>query len=89
VEDIRRLKRESAARSTAEQKEQDMQPEPMKFDPATGKPKPYPIHAGNWRVYHGKTAWLFNPWSGGRRTPQDVGSDTFGQLIAPLIQVSA
>jgi hypothetical protein len=26
-------------------------------------------------------AWLFNPWTGSRRLPEDVGSDTFGYLI--------
>ena len=56
----------------------------MKFDPATGEPKPYPSHADQWRDWHGKaTAWLFNPWTGTRRDAGDVGSDTFGQLILP------
>lgn len=56
----------------------------MKFDPATGEPKPYPSHADQWREWHGKaTAWLFNPWTGTRRDAGDVGSDTFGQLILP------
>lgn len=56
----------------------------MKFDPATGEPKPYPSHADQWRKWHGKaTAWLFNPWSGERRDAGDVGSDPFGHLILP------
>lgn len=56
----------------------------MKFDPATGEPKPYPSHADQWREWHGKaTAWLFNPWSGERREAGDVGSDPFGHLILP------
>ena len=56
----------------------------MKFDPATGEPKPYPSHAAQWREWHGKaTACLFNPWTGTRRDAGDVGSDTFGQLILP------
>ena len=56
----------------------------MKFDPATGEPKPYPSHSDQWREWHGKaTAWLFNPWTGTRRDAGDVGSDTFGQLILP------
>lgn len=56
----------------------------MKFDPATGEPKPYPSHADQWRDWCGKmTAWLFNPWSGTRRDARDVGSDTFGLLILP------
>ena len=53
----------------------------MLVDPATGGTTPYPSHAAQWREYHGKTAWLFNPWAGGRRNAMDVGSDTFGLLI--------
>lgn len=55
----------------------------MKFDPATGVEHPYPSHAAQWREWHGTTAWLFNPWTGDPRTPQDIGSDTFGLLIKP------
>ena len=54
----------------------------MKFDPATGDANPYPSHAEQWRIFHGKgTAWLFNPWTGARRLAEDVGSDAFGLLI--------
>lgn len=53
----------------------------MKFDPASGWSKPYPSHAAQWREHNGKTAWLFNPWTGERRNAQDVGSDPFGLLI--------
>ena len=55
----------------------------MTHDPATGRVWPYPSHAAQWRIYHGDTAWLYNPWTGKKRTPQDVGSDTFGLLIVP------
>ncbi len=56
----------------------------MRFDPATGFDKPYPSHADQWREFHGKAmAWLFNPWTGGRRNAGDVGTDTFGLLILP------
>ena len=56
----------------------------MTFDPATGETKPYPSHAEQWRVYHGYgTAWLFNPWTGGRRHAGDVGTDVLGRLIQP------
>ena len=44
-----------------------MQQSLMKFDPATGEENPYPSHAEQWRDYHGKAAWLFNPWTGQRR----------------------
>lgn len=56
----------------------------MKFDPATGEPRPYPSHADQWREWHWKeTAWLFNPWTGIRRRAEDVGSDKSGHLIIP------
>ena len=62
-----------------------MQEELMKYDPATGEPKPYPSHAAQWREYHGSkhtpVAWLFNPWTGTRRHAADVGSDVAGLLI--------
>lgn len=56
-----------------------------RFCPATGTPKPYPRHAEQWRLSHGQTAWLFNPWSDGpqRRDARDVGRDLFGYLIVP------
>lgn len=61
-----------------------MQQALMRFDPATGEAKPYPSHAAQWREWHGhRTAWLFNPWTGGRRNAGDVGSDVLGQLICP------
>ena len=61
-----------------------MQSDVMKFDPATGEPRPYPSHAEQWRKWHGHgCAWLFNPWTGGRRDARDVGSDIHGRLIAP------
>ena len=49
--------------------------------PATGCTRPYPSHAAQWRKYNGATAWLFNPWSGRRRSAEDVGSDPFGMGI--------
>ncbi len=53
----------------------------MNFDPASGQPHPYPSHAEQWRKYHGDVAWLFNPWTGGKRDPRDIGSDVLGRLI--------
>jgi len=55
----------------------------MQFDPATGESRPYPSHADQWRKWHGRAAWIFNPWTGNRRNAHDVGSDTFGILIVP------
>lgn len=57
----------------------------MAFDPATGRSRPYPSEAAQWRKYHGgMAAWLFNPWTGRRRNSTYVGSDIQGVLIAPL-----
>lgn len=53
----------------------------MKHDPTTGKEKPYPSHARQYRFYHGSIAWLYNPWTGAKRDASDVGSDVLGYLI--------
>ena len=53
----------------------------MLYDPATGEPKPYPSQEDQYREYHGKVAWLFNPYTGDSRDARDIGSDTFGYLI--------
>ena len=58
----------------------------MKFDPAYGAEHPYPSLAEHWREYHGKTAWLYNPWTGEKRTPEDIGSDVTGLLIVSPIE---
>lgn len=55
----------------------------MKFDPATGNPRPYPSNAKQWRDHHGKLAWLVNPWTEEKRDPGDIGRDPFGLLIVP------
>ena len=58
-----------------------MQDKLMKFDPATRAEKPYPSHARQWREYHGRVAWLFNPWTGKSRDARDIGFDVQGLLI--------
>jgi hypothetical protein len=60
----------------------DWQQAVMRFDPGTGERRPYPSHAAQYRQYHGAVAWLFNPWTGARRDPRDIGSDVFGCLCA-------
>ena len=55
----------------------------MKFDPASGEPKPYPSRPEDWREYHGRVAWMFHPWTGRPRDPRDIGSDVFGHLVVP------
>ena len=60
-----------------------MQESLMKYDPAEGTDyqQPYPSHAAQYREYHGKVAWLYNPWTGFKRDPRDIGSDVLGFLI--------
>lgn len=53
----------------------------MHYDPRTGTARPYPSEAGQYRKYHGKAAWLFNPYTGRRRAAEDVGSDPTGLLL--------
>jgi len=53
----------------------------MKFDPATREEKPYPSHSTQYRDHHGGNAWLYNPWTGDKRHPLDIGSDVFGVAI--------
>lgn len=56
--------------------------QPMIVDPTTGHPSPSPKIAAEYRAYHGLQAWLFNPWTGVKRHPADIGSDVQGVLIA-------
>lgn len=55
----------------------------MLFAPDTGEPRPYPSQANQWRIYHGNTAWLWNPWTGALRNAKDVGTDCFGYAVVP------
>ena len=55
----------------------------MRFSPDTGEEKPYPSNADQWREYHGRSAWLFDPWTGEKRDVRDIGSDVLGLLIIP------
>lgn len=57
------------------------QDQTMMYCPATGAAQPFPSHAQQWRDHHGKTAWLFNPWTGDRRSAMDVGTDIQGRAI--------
>ena len=61
-----------------------MQEQLMKYSPDTGEERPYPSNAKQWREYHGRVAWLYNPWTGKQRDLLDIGSDVFGELIAPF-----
>lgn len=50
----------------------------MKFDPATGEKDPIPNEAKHYRNFHGDVAWIYNPYSGEKRDPRDIGSDVLG-----------
>ena len=53
----------------------------MLFDPVEGTYTPYPSCAVQYRKYHGKVAWMYNPYTGHKRDPRDVGVDVFGEMI--------
>jgi len=53
----------------------------MKYDPQDSEAMPYPSHAQQYREYHGRAAWLYNPWTGSKRLPSDIGTDVLGHLI--------
>lgn len=50
------------------------------FDPATGKRMTSPVSADEYRMMNGQVAWLYNPWTGDKRDPRDIGTDVFGRL---------
>jgi len=54
----------------------------MRYDPVTGHHHPYPSHAAQYREFHGKVAWMYNPWTRAQRDARDIGSDVTGLLIA-------
>ena len=54
----------------------------MQYDPLTGvKGNVFPSEAEQYRKWHGKVAWLYNPYTGKKRDARDIGSDVFGHLI--------
>ena len=59
----------------------------MRYSPDTGEERPYPSNAKQWREYHGRVAWLYNPWTGEKRDLRDIESDVFGKLIVPDTEV--
>jgi len=54
----------------------------MRYDPRDGSPKPYPSHAKQFRKWHGRDAWLYNPWTGEARHYSNIGTDVTGVAIA-------
>lgn len=58
----------------------------MKFDPAFGTRKPNIDNVDMYREKHPKRAWLFNPWTGVMRHPNEIGTDILGFSIIPPTQ---
>lgn len=61
------------------------QQEVMLCDPVSGSEKPFPSQAAQYREWHGKIAWLYNPWTGEKRIHADVATDPFGYSIAAKV----
>lgn len=76
-EDVEKLKRTAEILRNRFSHQNSM----MKFDPTTGTEFPYPSNAQQYRDWHGKVAWLYNPWTGKPRDVGDIGSDVTGLLI--------
>jgi len=55
----------------------------MRFSPVDGTPQPYPSNADDFRTYQPRLAWLYDPWTGEKRTAADIFSDVQGQSIVP------
>ena len=53
----------------------------MLFDPIEGTHTSYPSEPNQYRKYHGKIAWMYNPYTGHKRDARDIGNDVFGYLI--------
>jgi len=58
----------------------------MKYDPVTGCKYPYPSEPSQYRKFHGLVAWMFNPYTGNKRNPLDIGSDVQGLAILKKAQ---
>lgn len=58
------------------------QTKPMKYNPINGTEELSHTDALEFRKYHGRIAWLFNPWTGVKRDPRDIGTDVLGYLIS-------
>ena len=54
----------------------------MRFDPRDGSKRPYPSNSEDFRKYHGRVAWLFNPWTSKKRECEDIGTDPTGLMIS-------
>lgn len=58
------------------------QPWLMLYDPVTGESKPYPSNADQYREVNKDVAWMIDPWTGEKRTAQEIGVDVFGKNIS-------
>lgn len=63
------------------------QKKPLRFSPQTGDSLDKPQIAKDLRRL-GLGAWLFNPWTGERRSAKEVGDDVFGDNIRDGVAVT-
>lgn len=66
-----------------------MQTTPLRRDPFTGEKLSSTFTADDARAQNPSAAWLFDPWSGRRRSAGDVFTDPMGMLIVPVEVVDA
>jgi hypothetical protein len=59
----------------------------MRYDPSTGVEKPSIRTINMYRLNHKTRAWFFNPWTGVKRDPEEVGLDPYGYTVNPPIIV--
>ena len=57
----------------------------MLWDPTNRNPYPLPETANDFRMCFPLHAWLWNPWTGKRRTTSEVGMDSQGRFIQDFI----
>lgn len=55
----------------------------MQFDPFDGAQNPWPADPECYRRVFATLQWLFNPYTGEERSPEDVRRDPKGFLIVP------
>lgn len=65
-----------------EEKGGEVQTKEMLYCPMMGTREPVPDTATAWREEHGH-AWVFNPWTGRRRTPIEIEQDPQGRVLIP------
>ncbi|BCL91903.1 hypothetical protein ACNRBV_17575 [Ralstonia pseudosolanacearum] len=60
-----------------------MQTTEMLYCPLMGTRGPVPNAASAWREQHQHAVWVFNPWTGQKRSLCDIEQDPDGRLLLP------